>query len=358
MAAKRVIAALSGGVDSSVMAGRLVAAGYDVLAVHLALKGEFAGAQIDASTRGCGTPTDAEDAAAVAAHLGIPFEVWDLADGFKETVVQPFLASYARGETPNPCLRCNSTIKFGKLLDIAAERGYDAVGTGHYARVSLVDGHPVLRRSVDHAKDQSYVMAVLRADQLARCIFPLGEIESKSAVRAEADAVGMAHVASKPDSTDICFIPDGDTAGFLTRHLGEAPGEIVDEDGQVLAKHTGTHQFTVGQRRGLGIKIPRDDGQRRFVLDLQPDTRQVVVGPESSMQVQRFDATDVNWLIPAAPLEAEVQLSAHGRTYPAVLTPTAEGMTIAVGTAIRRPARGQQVVAYVGDQAVCAGTIC
>ncbi|MGL4832687.1 MAG: tRNA 2-thiouridine(34) synthase MnmA [Propionibacteriaceae bacterium] len=358
MAARRVVAAMSGGVDSSVMVARLVAEGYDVLGVHLALKGEFGGQRIDASTKGCGTPTDADDAALVAERLGIPFEVWDLADGFRENVVDPFLAAYARGETPNPCLRCNSTMKFGRLMEIAAERGYDAVGTGHYARVGLdADGRPWLRRSADAAKDQSYVMAVLSPDQLSRCLFPLGEIASKAAVRHEADELGLSHVASKPDSTDICFIPDGETAGFLTRHLGQAPGAIVDESGTVLAHHTGTHQFTVGQRRGLGIKIAPEDGQRRFVLSLQSDTRTVVVGPESAMLVQQITATQLNWLVDPADLDCAMQLSAHGRTTPVRLHRTGDSVTAVSTTPFRRPAAGQQAVFYDGDRVLCAGTV-
>ena len=248
----RLLAAMSGGVDSAVAAARAVDAGHDVTGVHLALS--QAPSTLRTGARGCCTIEDAHDARRAADVLGIPFYVWDLAERFRADVVDDFVAEYEAGRTPNPCLRCNEKIKFSAVLDRAVGLGFDAVVTGHHAR--LVDGR--LFRSVDPAKDQSYVLAVLRPDQLARAVFPLGD-STKAQVRAEAAERGLA-VADKPDSHDICFIADGDTRGFLARQLGEAPGDIVDADsGAVVGSHQGTFGFTVGQRRGLGL----DRGWRR-----------------------------------------------------------------------------------------------
>src|SRR6266581_3355428 len=230
----RVLAAMSGGVDSAVAAARAVDAGYDVTGVHLALSRAAAGRPAGARAHGCCTPEDARDARRAADVLGIPFYVWDLAERFAAEVVDDFVAEYAAGRTPNPCLRCNERIKFSAVLDRAVALGFDAVCTGHHARLEPArPGGPVrLVRSVDLAKDQSYVLGVLTGRQLSRAMFPLGD-STKEQVRAEAARRGLA-VADKPDSHDICFIADGDTRGFLRRRIGPAPGPIVDHDGQVL----------------------------------------------------------------------------------------------------------------------------
>src|SRR5215510_5239956 len=241
----RVLAAMSGGVDSATAAARAVDAGHEVTGVHLALSQNPQSYRSGA--RGCCTLEDARDARRAADVIGIPFYVWDLADRFKQDVVEDFVAEYAAGRTPNPCLRCNEKIKFAALLDKARALGFDAVCTGHYARI--VDGG--LHRSVDPDKDQSYVLGVLTADQLAHALFPLGG-STKEQVRAEAQQRGLA-VADKPDSHDICFIADGDTRRFLADRLGERPGEIVDTAGQVVGHHEGAYGFTVGQRRGLRL---------------------------------------------------------------------------------------------------------
>src|ERR687897_1089626 len=227
----RILAAMSGGVDSAVAAALAVDAGHDVTAVHLALS--TAPATLRTGSRGCCSKEDARDAGRVADVLGIPFYVWDLAERFHEDVIDDFVAEYAAGRTPNPCLRCNEKIKFAAVLDKAMALGFDAVATGHHARLGA-DG--LLRRSVDLAKDQSYVLAVLTREQLDRAIFPLGD-STKARVREEAAARGLA-VADKPDSHDICFIADGDTQGFLRRRLGNEPGDIVDSaSGEVLGQH-------------------------------------------------------------------------------------------------------------------------
>src|SRR5438046_469665 len=265
----RVLAAMSGGVDSATAAARAVDAGHEVTGVHLALAANPK--TYRSGARGCCTLEDARDARRAADVIGIPFYVWDLAERFHEDVVDDFVAEYAAGRTPNPCLRCNEKIKFAAVLDRALALGFDAVVTGHHARI---DGQGRLRRSVDPGKDQSYVLAVLTPQHLARSIFPLGD-STKAAVRAEAAARGLA-VADKPDSHDICFIADGDTRGWLRSRLGEAPGDIVDgATGEVLGRHAGAYAHTVGQRKGLGLDRPAPDGRPRYVLSVTPVTNTV-----------------------------------------------------------------------------------
>src|SRR5262249_35948089 len=236
----RVLAAMSGGVDSAVGAAGAAEAGHEVTGVHLALSGNPRSYRSGA--RGCCTLEDARDARRAADVIGIPFYVWDMADRFDRDVVADFVAEYAAGRTPNPCLRCNEKIKFSAVLDRAGALGFDAGGTRAPAR--LEQGR--LRRSVDAAKDQSYVLAVLNRAQLERALFPLGG-STKDEVRAEAARRGLA-VADKPDSHDVCFIPDGDTRAFLAGRLGTAPGSIVAEGGTQLRTHGGTHRVTIAQR--------------------------------------------------------------------------------------------------------------
>src|SRR5258708_27680955 len=274
---------MSGGVASAVAAARAVAAGHDVTGVHLALARNPQTYRTGA--RGCCTLEDSRDARPAADVIGIPFYVWDMAEQFHESVVDDFVAEYAAGRTPNPCLRCNEKIKFEAVLDRAVALGFDAVVTGHHARLGA-DG--LLRRSVDLAKDQSYVLAVLTREQLDRAMFPLGD-STKARVRAEAAARGLA-VADKPDSHDVCFIPDGDTRAFLAGALGRAPGPIVDTGGAVLGRHDGAYGFTVGQRRGLRVGTPAADGRPRYVLDIEPASGTVTVGPAESLDVTEIRA--------------------------------------------------------------------
>jgi tRNA-uridine 2-sulfurtransferase len=352
MGALRVLAAMSGGVDSATAAARAVDAGYEVTGVHLALSSNPSSYRTGA--RGCCTLEDARDARRAADVIGIPFYVWDMAERFRRDVVDDFVAEYAAGRTPNPCLRCNEKIKFSAVLDRALALGFDAVCTGHYAR--LRDG--VLRRAVDPGKDQSYVLAVLTADQLQHAVFPLGDTP-KEHVRAEAARRGLA-VANKPDSHDVCFIADGDTRGFLTRKLGEAPGQIVDQAGLVVGEHDGAFGFTVGQRRGLRIDTPAADGRPRYVLDIEPVTRTVTVGPAEGLDVTDITGTRPVWSSgapPAQPLRCLAQLSAHGR--PIDCTAWLEGGTVRI--CLDHPARGiakgQAAVLYDGDTVLGSSTI-
>ncbi len=257
--------------------------------VHLALSSNPQSYRTGA--RGCCTLEDARDARRAADVIGIPFYVWDLAERFRQDVVDDFVAEYAAGRTPNPCLRCNEKIKFEAVLDRALALGFDAVCTGHYARID--DDSGALRRAVDPGKDQSYVLAVLTRDQIAHALFPLGDTP-KTSVRAEAAERGLL-VADKPDSHDVCFIADGDTQGFLARQLGSAPGKIVDGDGTVLGSHEGAFGFTVGQRKGLRLDRPAPDGNPRYVLSIEPVSNTVTVGPAAALSVTEITAIRPVW---------------------------------------------------------------
>ena len=355
----RVLAALSGGVDSAVAAARAVDAGHDVVAVHMALTRERAATRC--GSRGCCSVEDASDARWAAEILGIPFYVWDLSEQFEERVVADFLAEYRAGRTPNPCVRCNERVKFDALLARALALGFDAVATGHYARLTggAASGHPgqtsglTLSRAADAAKDQSYVLAVSGRAGLSRALFPLGGAPSKAAVRAEAARRGLP-VAAKPDSYDICFVADGDTRGFLARSLGVREGAMVSPDGEVLGTHQGYFGFTVGQRRGLGLTRPAPDGRPRYVIETRPATNEVVVGPEELLRRSALDADDLVLL--AEPdgggwEDVAVQVRAHGRPVPAdVVVDTGAGTLHAdLRQPLRGLAAGQSVVVYGGD---------
>ncbi|HEU5006771.1 MAG TPA: tRNA 2-thiouridine(34) synthase MnmA [Jatrophihabitantaceae bacterium] len=349
----KVLAAMSGGVDSAVAAARAVDAGHDVTGVHLALSAQPA--TLRHGARGCCTVEDAHDARRAADVLGIPFYVWDLAERFRADVIDDFVSEYAAGRTPNPCLRCNEKIKFAAVLDRALALGFDAVVTGHHAR--LVDGR--LLRSVDSAKDQSYVLAVLTAEQLSHAIFPLGD-STKERVRAEAAERRLA-VADKPDSHDICFIADGDTRGFLARTLGAQEGPIVDAvTGETLGSHQGSFGFTIGQRRGLDLRRPAPDGQPRYVLSIQPKTNTVLVGPGELLDARRVNATRPVWTgrpAPTGPIECLVQLRAHGMVSPAVVSVDGDGVLAELRTPQRGVAAGQALVMYDGDTVLGSATI-
>lgn len=352
----QVLAAMSGGVDSAVAAARALEAGHEVVGVHLALAREPATQRTGA--RGCCTVEDARDAGRVADLLGIPFYVWDLAERFEQDVVEDFVAEYAAGRTPNPCVRCNERIKFSALLDKALALGFDAVCTGHYARVEQGPAGPELHRAVDPAKDQSYVLGVLTAEQLRRAVFPLGG-STKDRVREEAAARGL-RVADKPDSHDICFISDGDTAGWLSRRLGERPGQVLDVDGGVVGEHSGAYAFTVGQRKGLRLGVPAPDGRPRYVLDISPVSNTVTVGPAERLDVRRVTADRASWCgVPPAPGErVGVQVRAHGEEVPAVLEQAGGGrVAVLLDRPLRGVAAGQTLVLYSGTRVLGAATI-
>jgi tRNA-specific 2-thiouridylase len=342
----RVLAAMSGGVDSAVAAARVLDAGHDVVGVHLALAGIPGPAPRDLRERR--TAEAVRDARRTAEVLGVPLLVWDLADRFRSDVIEDFVTEYGAGRTPNPCVLCNQRIKFSALLDRALAEGFDAVCTGHYARlVTGPRGERSLHRAVDEAKDQSYVLAVLTQETLRQVTFPLGH-SRKADVRREAASRGL-RVAAKADSTDICFIPDGDTAGWLINRLGRRPGIIEDESGLRVGTHEGAFAYTIGQRRGLRLGVPAPDGRPRYVVEIRPRTNTVVVGPRESLAVGELSGERVTWCQEEArPGDAVgVQVRAHGVEVPATVTRVAGG---GVGVRLHTPldgvAPGQTLVLY------------
>jgi tRNA-specific 2-thiouridylase len=360
----RVLAAMSGGVDSAVAAARAAEQGHEVTGIHLALSRNPQSYRSGA--RGCCTIEDANDARRAADVIGIPFYVWDLSERFHEDVVEDFLSEYAEGRTPNPCLRCNEKIKFAAVLDRAVALGFDAVVTGHYAQLRTgTDGLIEMHRAEDMGKDQSYVLGVLTQDQLAHSMFPLGDTP-KSLVREEAERRGLA-VADKPDSHDICFISDGDTGGWLAEKLTaehggvNRGGSIVDDSGEVLGEHEGSWRYTIGQRKGLRIGTPAADGRPRYVLDIEPVSGTVTVGPREALRVDGLSAVRPRWcgtpLTPGVPLECTVQLRAHGDEHRAVVTVDGEEMSVVLHEPASGIAPGQAVVVYDGSRVVGSATI-
>jgi tRNA-specific 2-thiouridylase len=347
---------MSGGVDSSVAAARMVDAGHDVVGVHLALSS--APGTLRTGSRGCCSKEDASDARRVADMLEIPFYVWDFAERFKSEVIDEFVSSYARGETPNPCVVCNQKIKFSALSAKAVALGFDTVATGHYARLS--NGR--LRRAVDHDKDQSYVLAVLSAEQLRHAAFPIGDTP-KPQIRAEAARRGLT-VAEKPDSHDICFIPSGNTRAFLGERIGVRRGAVVNADGTVLAEHDGVHGFTVGQRKGLGIAGPGPDGRPRYVTSIDAETGTVRVGQAADLEIgEMVGRTPIftSGVIPTGPVECAVQVRAHGETADAIAELVNDELVVRLRAPMRGVARGQTLVLYRpdpdGDEVLGSATI-
>jgi tRNA-uridine 2-sulfurtransferase len=348
VSAERLLVAMSGGVDSSVAAALLRQAGHDVTGVHLKLSDTPAHLQVQG--KGCCTLADADDARRVADTLGIPFYVWDFVEQFQQAVVDDFAAEYARGRTPNPCARCNERVKVAGLLARARALGFDALATGHYA--SVEDGR--LHRAADPAKDQSYVLYMLGPRELAHLRLPLGGL-TKTQVRAIAADLGL-RTARKPESFDVCFIPDGDTAGWLERRLGPRAGEVVDPSGKVLGHHQGAYRFTVGQRRGLGIAAPTP----RYVLRIEPAANQVVVGEREDLAVRTVEleaatATDGQGLRPGRAL---ARLRAHGAEVGCHVIPLDGGRArLELDEPVLGVAAGQAGVLYDGDLVLGGGTV-
>lgn len=352
---RRVVVGMSGGVDSSTTAAILKAQGYDVIGVSLRLP------LLDAhdAGRGCCGIAGLDDARRVAEKLDIPFYALNYEELFQRTVVDYFFRSYAAGRTPNPCIECNRLIKFGHLLDLAKGLGAEAVATGHYARLArdAATGRRLLLKGVDREKDQSYFLYSLTQEQLARALFPLGEM-TKSETRDRARALGLA-VSEKPGSQDICFIGGGDYRALLAGRYPEAfqEGPIVDTAGRVLGAHSGAAGFTIGQRKGLGI-----GGRGPFyVLSVSPATRTVVVGPEEALKRARIRVADLNWVAldpPAEPLEAGVKVRYRQPEQPATLRPLPNGeWEVEFHSPQNAPAPGQSAVFYRADTVLGGGVI-
>jgi len=287
---KRVLAALSGGVDSAVAAALLVEAGHEVIAISMLLAGD-----VESRDGGCCSIDDFQDARRVAEQLNVPYYVLNLKDTFRERVIDVFTNEYLRGRTPNPCLLCNRDLKFDLLWQRARELDADFVATGHYARITHDPQTNLyqLWRGVDQHKDQSYFLFTLNQAQLARTLFPLGQM-TKEEVREKARSLGL-RLAEKPESQDICFIPDGDYARFIEQRLPPQQiksGEIVDQEGHIVGVHDGIHRFTVGQRRGLGLG---GLAEPRYVTQVDARSGRVTVGTKSQLGARGFIATDVSW---------------------------------------------------------------
>jgi tRNA-specific 2-thiouridylase len=362
----KVLAAMSGGVDSAVAAARAVDAGHEVVGVHLALS--RTPGTLRTGARGCCTIEDSMDAQRAANIIGIPYYVWDFSERFRLDVVDDFIAEYAAGRTPNPCMRCNERIKFAALLEKAMALGFDAVATGHYANiVTDARGNRELHRAAAWAKDQSYVLGVLTTEQLAHSMFPLGATPSKAEIRAEAAERGFS-VATKPDSHDICFIPDGDTRGWLADRVGAAPGDILDQNGTKLGVHEGALAFTIGQRKGINVGFPTDDGKPRFVLEIRPKTNEVVVGPREALALSELAGSTFSWagLDPVASglvddlsesFECEVQIRAHADPVPARARVEQGFLIVTPAQPLLGVSPGQTAVLYVGTRVLGQCTI-
>ncbi len=353
----RVAVAMSGGVDSSVAALLLHEAGVSILGLSLQL---YDRTQDGGSSWGrCCSPRDFLDARAVADHLGVPFYVLNMEREFRDEVIADFVAAYRAGRTPLPCARCNSGPKFLHLAERARALGADRVATGHYARVGQdpVTGRRTLRRSRDPEKDQSYFLYDLSQDQLAITLFPVGDLD-KETVRTIAAERGLA-TAAKPESQDICFVPDGDYRAFLRREgdAGDTPGDIVDTGGAVLGRHAGLSGFTVGQRRGLGLAA----GRPLYVVDLDPDTHRVVVGGAGEEYGDRLVASRARWVSiepPSSPFEATVRIRSTHVGARARIEPIAPDRFEAVFAEPQRAITpGQAAVLYDGDLVLGGGTI-
>src|SRR5919108_6336254 len=313
----KVVVAMSGGVDSSVAAALLLEQGYDVIGMMLRLWSEPG----KEDSNRCCTPDSMAQARRVAAKLDIPFYVIDAKDVFHKTVVQYFLDGYARGETPNPCLVCNRQIRWTFLLDHALALGADYMATGHYVRIQKAeDGRMNLLRAVDRSKDQSYVLHVLTQEKLAKALFPIGDYP-KTEIRAIAERYGLP-TASRKDSQDLCFLAGEDYRNFLQRNAAEMlkPGEILTRDGRTLGTHTGLANYTIGQRKGLGVASPLP----LYVLGKDSATNALIVGTQEELGSRQLTARDVNWLsgdIPEGPFRAEVKIRYTAKEAAALVTP-------------------------------------
>ena len=350
----RIVVAMSGGVDSSATAALLQDQGHEVIGITLHLAGQTAKV---AGSRTCCGGDDIHDAKRVADRLGIPHYVVDLSEIFRREVMDAFAASYANGETPVPCVQCNRTVKFRDLLRTARDLGAEALATGHYVRR---EEGPALLRGADHGRDQSYFLFATTRDELDYLRFPLGGMD-KSETRALARRFGLA-VADKPDSQDICFVPDGDYASVVHRLRPDAftPGEIVHIDGRVLGRHQGVAHFTVGQRRGLDIG---GTAERLYVIGLDPAAARVIAGPREALARGRFFVREINWLgegaeVPPEGIAVSVKVRNSFTPAPARVFGLGQGWAeVVLETPIEAVAPGQAAVFYAGERVLGGGWI-
>lgn len=352
-----VLVAMSGGVDSSVAAALLVEQGHEVVGATMRLWPKEM-CELDLVRSCCGL-RGIEDARAVCDRLGIRHYVFDMVEPFQEAVIDYFVGEYGRGRTPNPCVRCNDRVKFGLFMTKAQQLGIDRIATGHYARLDhdTERGRYLIREAQDQAKDQSYVLFGLTQEQLARTLWPLGEL-AKPQVRELARSLGLV-TADKPDSQEICFIPDHDTQGFLRRHLdGQAPpGPIIDQSGQVVGEHRGIPYYTVGQRSGLGLASTK----RIYVSEIRPQANTIVVGDEAAVVQPALIADQVNWVSvpePSQPIRAMAKIrSRHPKAWAAVVPLPGRQAQVLFDTPQAAITPGQAVVWYEGDVLLGGGWI-
>ena len=349
----RVVVAMSGGVDSSVVAGLLAEASHEVIGVTLQLYDHGAAARRGA----CCAGQDIHDARDVADRLGIAHYVIDAEVRFRAAVIDDFASAYAAGETPVPCVRCNQGPKFTDLLGMARQLGAEALATGHYVRRVPGPGGAELHRAADPQRDQSWFLFATTQEQLEYCRFPLGDMPDKAATRAAAARLGLA-VADKPDSQDICFVPDGGYAAMVARlqPTSAEPGDIVAQDGRILGQHRGIGSYTVGQAKRLGA-ASTVDGAAQIVVGLEPASRRIIVGPRGS-GTNRLRLREMNWLVspPAGGLRCTVKLRARDQFRAATVQPTEQGAEVALD-ATALPAPGQGCVLYDGERVLGGGFI-
>ena len=339
--------AMSGGVDSSVSALLMQQAGHDITGITLRLH----------DLHGCGSAGDAREAAAVCAGLGAPHEIWDARPRFRASVMDHFAHSYLQGRTPNPCINCNRYLKFGHLLDKALEQGADFVVTGHYARIERGEnGRWLLKKGVSEQKDQSYVLYTLTQHQLEHLKLPLGKY-TKEEIRELARQAGLAN-ADKPDSQDICFVPDGAYAKFIWDHTGHSPepGDFIDMDGCILGRHGGIECYTIGQRKGIGIS----GRHPYYVVAKNADRNTVMLGEDEDLFRDELYADDLNWIAfdrPAEPFRCAARTRYHQPETPCTVYPQGDRVRVKFDAPIRAITAGQAVVFYDGDTVLGGGTI-
>jgi tRNA-specific 2-thiouridylase len=365
----KIAVAMSGGVDSSAAAAILKEQGHELVGFTMQLWNQRRGISVDENgdplPSRCCSLDDVYDARRVAEELGFPFYVLNLEKEFERDVVQPFIDSYLNGETPIPCVACNSRLKFASLDRLAASLGCEKVATGHYARVDFDEktGRYRLLRGRDPQKDQSYFLWELGQDQLSRALFPLGEMSKNDARQAARD--NRLAVAEKKESQEICFVPDGDYAGFIDRYLDAedardrlpGSGEVVTRNGNLVGTHAGLHHYTIGQRRGIGIA----DSQPLYVIEIESAKNRIVVGYQNELMSDEFTATGVNWIAlddPTEPVRAEVRVRYRHTAAPATITPlSANRVRVRFDEPQRAITPGQATVFYRGDEVVGGGWI-